>query len=290
MKLIRIGKPGAEKPAVLTGENKYLDVSDRIEDYNESFFEEGGLDVVKEITDTGGNSHNLDPSIRLGPPLARPSKILCIGLNYSKHISESGMMLPREPVLFYKSTTAITGPDDHIIIPRGSKKTDWEVELAVVIGKRASYVSESEAMDYVAGYMLHNDISEREYQLEREGQWLKGKSADTFAPVGPWLVTKDEIRDPHTLDLWLKVNGVRHQSGNTSDMVFKVPNLVSYISQFMTLLPGDIISTGTPSGVGMGLKPPQYLKSGDVVELGITGLGEARQVVISYEETNRQAG
>ena len=202
-----------------------------------------------------------------------------MGLNYAKHALESKMERPNEPVLFFKSTTAITGPFDPIVIPPGSTKTDWEVELAVVIGKKASYVSEAQAMDHVAGYVLHNDVSEREYQLERGGQWVKGKSCDTFAPIGPYLVTADEIADPHALDLWLKVNGELMQSSNTSDLIFNIPTLVSYISHFMTLLPGDIISTGTPAGVGLGFDPPRYLKKGDVVELGIEGLGSAKQPV-----------
>jgi 2-keto-4-pentenoate hydratase/2-oxohepta-3-ene-1,7-dioic acid hydratase in catechol pathway len=206
-------------------------------------------------------------------------------LNYAGHAKESGMAIPKEPVLFFKATTAITGPYDSIIIPKGSNKTDWEVELAIIIGKRASYVEQNEAMDYIAGYLIHNDVSERTFQLEREGQWVKGKSADSFAPLGPWLVTKDEIDDPQNLDLWLNVNGETVQSSNTSDMVFPVPHLVSYISQFMTLMPGDIISTGTPFGVGMGFDPPRYLNPGDVIELGVTGLGVARQEVIAYEST-----
>ena len=213
------------------------------------------------------------------PPIANPSKIICVGLNYAKHALESKMERPKEPVLFFKSTTAITGPFDPIVIPPGSTKTDWEVELAVVIGKKASYVSEAQAMDHVAGYVLHNDVSEREYQLERGGQWVKGKSCDTFAPIGPYLVTAEEIADPHALDLWLKVNGELMQSSNTSDLIFNIPTLVSYISHFMTLLPGDIISTGTPAGVGLGFDPPRYLKKGDVVELGIEGLGSAKQPV-----------
>jgi 2-keto-4-pentenoate hydratase/2-oxohepta-3-ene-1,7-dioic acid hydratase in catechol pathway len=214
-----------------------------------------------------------------------PSKIICVGLNYAGHAKESGMAIPREPVLFFKATSSISGPHDPIVIPKGSVKTDWEVELAVVIGKKANYVEEAEALDHVAGYLVHNDVSERAFQLEREGQWVKGKSADSFAPIGPWLVTRDEVEDPQNLDLWLKVNGEMVQSSNTSDMVFTVRGLVSYISQFMSLLPGDIISTGTPFGVGMGFDPPRYLKPGDVVELGVEGLGEARQRVISYEES-----
>ena len=205
-----------------------------------------------------------------------------MGLNYAKHAAESGMQLPTEPVIFFKSTTAICGPNDHVIIPKGSQKTDWEVELAVVIGRKASYVEEENAMDYIVGYVLHNDISEREFQLERQGQWVKGKSNDTFAPLGPWLVTRDEISDSNNLNLWLKLNGETMQDSNTSDMVFKIPKLVSYISQFMTLLPGDIISTGTPFGVGLGLSPQKYLVEGDVMELGVEGLGIAKQNVIKH--------
>ncbi len=210
--------------------------------------------------------------------MKNPSKIICVGLNYAKHAAESGMPVPEEPVLFFKATSAICGPFDPVIIPRKSKKTDWEVELGVVIGRKASYVTLEEAMEYVAGYVLHNDYSEREFQLERSGQWVKGKSCDTFAPLGPWIVTKSEIPDPHNLRLWLKVNDELLQNSNTSDFVFGIPYLVHYISQFMTLLPGDIISTGTPSGVGLGFDPPRFLSPGDVVELGIDGLGVSRQV------------
>jgi len=219
---------------------------------------------------------------RMGCPVANPSKIVCIGLNYAKHAKETNAPIPKEPILFMKSTTAITGPYDPVMIPKNSVKTDWEVELAFVIGKKASYVEESDAMDYVAGYCLHNDVSEREFQLERGGTWDKGKGCDTFAPLGPWLVTKDEIADPHALRLWLKVNDQLMQDGNTDDLIFNIPQLVSYLSQFMTLLPGDIISTGTPAGVGLGFNPPVYLKPGDVVELGIDGLGSSRQNVIAY--------
>ena len=217
-----------------------------------------------------------------GPPSVRPSKLVCVGLNYAKHAEESGMEIPKEPVLFFKATSAIVGPNDDVIIPKGSQKTDWEVELAVVIGKKASYVSEADAMDHVAGYVLHNDYSEREFQIERSGQWVKGKSCDTFAPIGPFIATKDEIKDPNHLDLWLTLNGETMQKSNTSDFVFDISEQISYISQFMTLLPGDIISTGTPFGVGLGLKPQQYLKPGDVVELGIEGLGRSKQTAKAY--------
>jgi 2,4-diketo-3-deoxy-L-fuconate hydrolase len=225
----------------------------------------------------------IEDDIRLGSPLARPSKIVCIGLNYVDHAKETNATPPTEPVIFMKATTAIVGPNDDIIIPKNSKKTDWEVELAVVMGKKASYVSEANAMEYVAGYVLHNDVSEREFQIERGGTWDKGKGCDTFAPIGPFFVTKDEITDPHNLRLRLKVNGKIMQDGNTSNFIFNIPHLVYYTSQFMTLLPGDIISTGTPAGVGLGMKPPVYLKAGDVVELGIDGLGEARQEVKAYK-------
>jgi 2-keto-4-pentenoate hydratase/2-oxohepta-3-ene-1,7-dioic acid hydratase in catechol pathway len=220
--------------------------------------------------------------VRLGTPLVRPSKIVCVGLNYAQHAAESGMGVPKEPVLFFKATSAIVGPNDDLVIPKGSVKTDWEVELAIVIGKKASYVSEENALDHVAGYVLHNDYSEREFQLEKEGQWVKGKSCDTFAPIGPFIATKDEIKDPNNLNLWLKLNGEIVQNSSTSDFIFNIQEVVSYISQFMTLLPGDIISTGTPFGVGLGFIPPKYLKAGDVVELGIDGLGTSKQKCIDY--------
>lgn len=284
MKLIRFGKPGEEIPGVELANGKRIDVSAFVADYTEQFFGDNGIEKLKTwLKDNQENCPEVSDSVRLGPPMARPSKLVCIGLNYAKHAEESGMDIPPEPVLFFKATSAIVGPNDDLIIPRGSKKTDWEVELGVVIGKKASYVEEAEAMDYVAGYVLHNDYSEREYQIERAGQWVKGKSCDTFAPLGPFLATKDEIADPHNLDLWLKLNGEIKQQSNTSDFVFNVPKVVSYISQFMTLLPGDVISTGTPFGVGMGLKPQRYLKAGDVVELGIEGLGTSKQVARAYE-------
>ena len=280
MKLIRFGPQGAEKPGIETADGRRYDVSAFCSDYDQAFFEGEGPSRLAEWSASQGNAlPALAGGERLGPPIANPSKIICVGLNYAKHALESKMERPKEPVLFFKSTTAITGPFDPIVIPPGSTKTDWEVELAVVIGKKASYVSEAQAMDHVAGYVLHNDVSEREYQLERGGQWVKGKSCDTFAPIGPYLVTADEIADPHALDLWLKVNGELMQSSNTSDLLFNIPTLVSYISHFMTLLPGDIISTGTPAGVGLGFDPPRYLKKGDVVELGIEGLGSAKQPV-----------
>ena len=280
MKLIRFGEPGKEKTGVMINDKKY-DTSAFGEDYGELFFETDGLSRL-----SGFIEGNLLPEIadneRLGCPFARPSKIVCIGLNYVDHAKETNATPPSEPVIFMKATTAIVGPNDHITIPKNSVKTDWEVELAVVIGKKASYVNEADAMEYVAGYVLHNDVSEREFQIERGGTWDKGKGCDTFAPIGPFFATKDEITDPHNLRLWLKVNGKTVQDGTTANFIFNIPHLVSYTSQFMTLLPGDIISTGTPAGVGLGMKPPVYLKHGDVIELGIDGLGEARQVVKAF--------
>ena len=283
MKLTRFGKVGKEKPAVILDDDSRRDVSAFVKDFDEYFFEDDGINKLnKWVTINESNLPVVSSDERLGPPMAKPSKIICVGLNYSKHAAESGMQIPKEPVLFFKAPSSITGPNDDIIIPKNSKKTDWEVELAVVIGKRALYVDESKAMNYIAGYVLHNDVSEREFQLERSGQWVKGKSADSFAPIGPFIATKDEIPDPHNLNLWLKVNGEILQSSNTSDLVFNVPFLVSYISQFMSLIPSDIISTGTPSGVGLGLKPPRYLKPGDIVELGVDGLGIAKQNVRAW--------
>ena len=280
MKLLRFGEPGKEKPGILSN-NEILDVSSFGEDFGEKFFETDGIQRLKKWLDV--NASKLPKGkqgVRYGSPFTRPSKIICVGLNYAKHAAESNMPLPKEPILFFKSTTALTGPNDNLVIPRNSEKTDWEVELGVVIGKKATYVEEKDAMDHVAGFVLHNDYSERAFQLERNGQWVKGKSCDTFAPMGPYLVTKDEVADFNNLPMWLKVNGKMYQNGNTDDMIFQVPTLVSYISQFMTLLPGDVISTGTPAGVGLGFNPPIYLKAGDVIELGIDGLGEQRQVAI----------
>jgi len=282
MKLIRYGQPGHEKPGIILHDQPY-DVSAFGEDYNEAFFANNGLQRLAEFVQAHeGQLMPLADGERLGPPVARPSKILCIGLNYADHARETGATPPPEPVLFMKSTTSYIGPHDDIIIPRNSVKTDWEVELAVVIGKRASYVEEADAADYIAGYALHNDVSEREFQLERSGTWDKGKGCDTFAPVGPFLATPDEVGDVDNLRLWLSVNGKMMQDGTTANLIFKIPFLVSYLSQFMTLLPGDIISTGTPAGVGLGFNPPVYLKPGDVVELGIDGLGTARQQVKAY--------
>lgn len=281
MKLIRWGNPGEEKPGIYRNDT-CLDVSPWIKDYDEHFFAAGGLKELAKLI-ASETLQELPKNIRFGCPVARPSKIVCIGLNYAKHATETGAPIPNEPILFLKATTAISGPYDPILLPRDSTKTDWEVELAVVIGQKASYVSKEEAMTYVAGYCLHNDVSERAFQLERGGTWDKGKGCDTFAPIGPWLATVDEIPNPHQLKLWLHLNGQIMQESNTDDLIFDVPTLISYTSRFMTLLPGDIISTGTPAGVGMGIKPePLYLKAGDVVELGIDGLGCSRQTVIAH--------
>jgi 2-keto-4-pentenoate hydratase/2-oxohepta-3-ene-1,7-dioic acid hydratase in catechol pathway len=286
MKLFRHGQPGQERPGILIDE-QHLDISAGFkEDYDGNFFSSGGIGRLSDWLSTHKNQCPvLSEGFRFAAVIASPSKIVCVGLNYTDHSKETGTALPKEPVLFFKSTTAICGPNDDIIIPRESKKTDWEVELAFVIGKKASYVKEKDAIDYVVGYILHNDYSERAFQMERGGQWVKGKSCDTFAPIGPWLVTPDEIEDVHQLRLWLKLNGKTMQDGNTSNLVFKIPFLIHYISSFMTLLPGDIISTGTPAGVGLGQKPePFYLKPGDLVELGIDGLGSASQHLVSYKD------
>lgn len=282
MKLIRYGNIGAEQTGVMI-DGKRFDTSAFGEDYNEAFFETDGINrLAKFVSENKTELPLIDDAIRLGSPIARPSKIVCIGLNYAKHAKETNAAIPTEPIIFFKSTTSLIGPNDHVMLPKGSKKTDWEVELALVIGKKASYVAIEEAMDYVAGYVLHNDISERAFQLERGGQWAKGKGCDTFAPLGPWLATKDEIVNPNNLRLWLKVNDKMMQDGNTDDFIFDVAYVVSYLSQFMTLLPGDVISTGTPHGVGLGFKPPIYLKAGDVMELGIDGLGTSKQTVVAY--------
>ncbi|MEE9361471.1 MAG: fumarylacetoacetate hydrolase family protein [Cellulophaga sp.] len=283
MKLVRFGVIGNEKPGVQLANGTRIDVSAFGQDYTEAFFGGDGISKLESWLKENQNSCPVvDANVRLGSPLCRPSKIVCVGLNYAKHAAESGMAIPSEPVLFFKATSAIVGPNDDLIIPKGSEKTDWEVELAVVIGKKASYVSEENALDHVAGYVLHNDYSERAYQLEKEGQWVKGKSCDTFAPLGPFIATVDEIEDPNNLNLWLKLNGEKMQDSSTSDFVFNIQQVVSYISQFMTLLPGDIISTGTPFGVGLGLDPQRYLKPGDVVELGIEGLGMSKQECKAY--------
>lgn len=282
MKLIRFGATGKEKPGVIIRE-KYFDVSSFTDDYNEAFFETEGLKRLNDYLMTNPELPEVDKEIRLGAPVARPSKIVCIGLNYKDHAKETGAAIPIEPILFFKSTTAITGPNDNIIIPKNSHKTDWEVELAVVIGSKASYVEKVDAMNHIAGYCLHNDVSERAFQLERGGTWDKGKGCDTFAPIGPYLATSDEVADVNNLRLWLTVNGQLMQDGDTANLIFDIPYLISYVSQFMTLLPGDIISTGTPAGVGLGMNPPVYLKPGDVVELGIDGLGRSTQQVVAFK-------
>jgi 2-keto-4-pentenoate hydratase/2-oxohepta-3-ene-1,7-dioic acid hydratase in catechol pathway len=286
MKLIRFGEPGREHPGVMTPDGRRLDVRAFGEDWGEAFFGSGGLERLEEwLSENESICPVVPESQRLGPCIARPSKIVCIGLNYAGHVRETGAALPSEPVVFFKATTALCGPNDDLVIPLDSEKTDWEVELAVVMGKVARHVPESRAMEHVAGYALHNDYSERHWQLERGGQWVKGKSFDTYAPVGPFLATRDEIPDPHALNLWLEVNGERLQESNTSDLIFQVPALVNYLSQFMTLLPGDLISTGTPAGVGLGFDPPRYLEPGDVVELGIEGLGRSRQRAVAFESS-----
>ncbi len=284
MKLIRFGEIGREKPGVLLEDGTRLDASGFGPDYDEEFFATDGLTKLRNwLARQGASALRVRRSVRLGPPICRPSKIVCIGLNFRDHAEESGMEIPKEPVIFFKATSALVGPNDPLVIPKNATKVDWEVELAIVMEKRASYVSRENALDYVAGFALHNDYSERSFQLERGGQWVKGKSADSFAPLGPLLATKDEIQDFNQLGMWLKVNGEFRQRGSTSKMIFDVPALVAYVSEFMTLLPGDVISTGTPPGVGLGMKPPQYLKAGDVVELGIDGLGESRQQIVDYQ-------
>lgn len=279
MKLLRYGAAGAEKPGLLHSDGSIRDLSDVVYDISgPALFGEG----MKAIVET---NHDELPVVkgnpRLGPCVAGTGKFICIGLNYSDHAAEAGAPVPCEPIIFMKATSAMCGPHDSIILPRGSEKTDWEVELAFVIGKKAKYVSEADALEHVAGYALANDVSERAFQLEKQGQWTKGKSCDSFGPIGPWLVTPDEVPDPQALEMWLTVNGEKMQSGTTATMVYAVRHLVSYLSQFMTLHPGDVISTGTPPGVGLGMKPPRFLKPGDVVELGITGLGQQRQDVIA---------
>ena len=261
-----------------------MDVSQFVPDYDERFFAEGGLDALRRWFDRNeSTAPRISSMARWGPPICRPSKIICIGLNYRDHADESGAQVPAEPVLFMKATTSLVGPNDPVMIPQNAEKLDWEVELAVVIGKKASYIEKERALEFVAGYALHNDYSERSFQLERGGQWVKGKSADTFAPIGPFLATCDEVPEPGRLKMWLKVNEEFRQNSNTEKMVFDVPTIVSYVSEFMTLLPGDVISTGTPAGVGLGMHPPRYLKPGDVVDLGIEGLGESRQQVIAWK-------
>ncbi|KAA5821890.1 fumarylacetoacetate hydrolase family protein [Algibacter amylolyticus] len=283
MKLIRFGAVGSEQPGVQLEDGTIIDVSAFGTDYNEEFFGNEGIEKLEAwLKDNQKSCPIVGDDVRLGVPLTRPSKIVCVGLNYAQHAAEAGMEIPKEPVLFFKATSSLVGPNDDVIIPKGGDKTDWEVELSIVIGKKASYVDKADAYNHIAGYVLHNDVSERAFQLERSGQWCKGKGCDTFAPVGPFIATKDEIKDPNNLNLWLKLNGEVMQNSSTSDFIFNVEYVVSHISQFMTLLPGDIISTGTPFGVGLGLTPPVYLKPGDVMELGIEGLGVSRQVCKAY--------
>ncbi len=282
MKLLRHGAIGAEKPGMLDDDGVIRDLSGVVPDIAGAVLSDAGLQA---ICDTDPSTLPVVPAeTRLGPCVAGTGKFICIGLNYADHAAESGLDVPPEPVMFMKATSAICGPNDPIIIPRGSEKTDWEVELAVIIGKRAKYVSEVDAMDYVAGYAITNDVSERAFQIERAGQWTKGKSCDNYGQIGPWLVTRDDVADPQDLSMWLTVNGKKMQNGSTSTMVYGVAHVVSYLSQFMSLQPGDVISTGTPPGVGMGQTPQQYLRPGDVVELGIEGLGSQRQLVIADPE------
>lgn len=275
MKLLRYGAPGAERPALVDKTGTIRDLSGYIKDLSGAALDPSALAELAAIDPA--SLSEVSASERLGACVAGTGKFICIGLNYSDHAAETGATVPPEPVIFMKATSAIVGPNDEVRIPRGSEKTDWEVELGIVIGKTAKYVSEADAMDYVAGYCVSHDVSERAFQTERAGQWTKGKSCDTFGPIGPWLVTKDEVADPQNLPMWLKVNGQTMQNGSTATMVYGVAFLVSYLSQFMSLHPGDVISTGTPPGVGMGMKPPRYLKDGDVVELGIEGLGTQKQ-------------
>lgn len=278
MKLLRFGPTGSEKPGLLADNGDIIDLSGHVSDIGGAVLSDEGLAHIKSL-DLSALPRAPKES-RIGPCVANVGKFICIGLNYADHAAESGMELPKEPVMFMKATSCIIGPNDEVLIPRGSKKTDWEVELGIVIGKKASYVTEAEAMDHVAGFCLINDISEREFQLERGGTWDKGKGCDTFGPIGPWLVTRDEVADPLNLKMWLEVDGHRYQDGSSATMVFKPAHLVSYLSQFMSLYPGDIISTGTPPGVGLGQKPnPVYLKGGEVMRLGIEGLGEQTQKV-----------
>jgi len=278
MKLMRVGEAGSEKPALLDADGKIRDLSGHVADIGGEAITPAGLTKIEAIDPK--SLPEIAPG-RIGACVAGTGKFICIGLNYSDHAAETGATVPPEPIIFMKATSAIVGPNDDVLIPRGSEKTDWEVELGVVIGKTAKYVTEAEALDYVAGYCVSNDVSERAFQTERSGQWTKGKSCDTFGPIGPWLVTKDEIPEPQNLGMWLTVNGQKMQNGSSKTMVYGVAFLVSYLSQFMSLHPGDVISTGTPPGVGMGLKPPRYLKAGDVVELGIEGLGTQKQTFVS---------
>lgn len=279
MKLVRFGPQGNEKPGLIDGNGDIRDLSAIVDDIDGKILAD---DRLADLRKTEIESLPLvSASVRLGPCIGSPGKFVCVGLNYSDHAAEAGLDVPDEPVLFMKATSSISGPNDTIVIPRGSTKTDWEVELGLIIGRETKYVDEAQALDHVAGYCAVNDVSERHFQIERSGQWVKGKSADTFGPVGPWLVTRDEISDPLGLGLWLSVNGERRQDGRTATMIFSPAFIVSYISRFMSLQPGDIISTGTPPGVGLGMTPPTFLKPGDVVELGVEGLGQQRQEVVA---------
>jgi 2,4-didehydro-3-deoxy-L-rhamnonate hydrolase len=281
MKLIRWGDAGREKPGLLLPDGARIDASAFGADYDEEFFASGGIDrLTSWARQEGASAPRLPETTRTGPALCRPSKLVCIGLNYADHARETKAKTPTEPVIFFKATSAWHGPSDDVVLPRGSVKTDWEVELAVVIGKPARYITRDEALDHIAGFALHNDYSERTLQIERGGQWVKGKSADTFAPFGPFVATRDEVPAFQNLGMWLNVNGVPRQKSSTSNMIFDVLFLVAYVSEFMTLLPGDVISTGTPAGVAMGMETPVYLKAGDVVELGIDGLGTQRQKIV----------
>lgn len=285
MKLIRFGDEGREVPGILLADGRRIDASGEFQDYDEGFFAMGGLEALTEwVADGCPGGAEVDPLARLGPPIARPSKIVCIGKNYLEHAKELGEGIPTEPALFMKATSAWSGPTDDVIIPRGSTKLDYEVELAVIIGRTASYVDELDSLDYVAGYSTFCDFSERTFQKEMGGQWTKGKSADSFAPIGPWMVTPDELPDPQKLRLWCKVNTELRQNSWTGDMSFSVRQLISYVSRFMTLLPGDVIATGTPSGCAMGMSPPRYLQAGDFVECGVEGLGELSQRVVALVE------
>lgn len=279
MKFVRYGEPGSEKPGIVDADGRIRDIAVHVKDLSGAALDPAALAEIGRIDPD--NLPLVQGEPRIGPCVAGTGKFICIGLNYSDHAAETGATVPPEPIIFMKATSAIVGPDDDVIVPRGSQKTDWEVELAVVIGRKAKYVSEDDALDYVAGYAVAHDVSERAFQTERHGQWTKGKSCDTFGPTGPWLVTKDEVPDPQNLSMWLKVNGETMQDGSTRTMVYGVKYLVSYLSQFMSLHPGDIISTGTPPGVGMGMKPQRWLKPGDVVELGIEGLGSQRQNIVA---------
>ena len=282
MKLLRYGPAGAEKPGLLDAEGTIRDLSEHLPDIDGASLAPAKLQELAAL-DTAGLPA-VDGNPRLGPPVAGVGKLLCIGLNYRDHAEETGAPIPEEPILFMKSTTSIIGPNDEVVLPRGSLKGDWEVELGVVIGSRARYVDEADALQHVAGYCVFNDVSERHFQLEGTGQWVKGKSADTFAPFGPYMVTRDEVPDPQDLHLWLEVDGKRYQDGSTRTMIFSVVHLVSYVSRFMTLVPGDIIPTGTPPGVGLGLKPPVFLKPGNVMRVGIDGLGEQEQRVVAHSD------